>query len=132
MTSLPWLNPLLAFLGMVATGYFTYRASTRAAKTTATAAVQVKNVEVDAAAYERARQLYESGIAQLEEQIARLRTEVNEERGTSGRLRDRVEDLEATVAWLRTQLMRAGIDVAAAHLPGNPARRLGGDVIEKA
>lgn len=109
-----WLPAALAAAVSMITGYLTFRASMTAATATANATVRVKTVEVDAAAYERARLLYESGITQLEEQIGRLRAQVNEERDSSNRLRDQVGALEETVARLRRQLILAGIDVAMA------------------
>lgn len=116
-----WLPAVLAAAVSIVVGYFSYKASTQAAQTTAAATLRVKTVEVDAAAYERARAMYESGIKQLEEQIGRLSAQVNEERDASNRLRDQVRALEDLVAQMRRQLIVSGIDVAVGQL--NETRR---------
>jgi septal ring factor EnvC (AmiA/AmiB activator) len=107
-----WLPAALAILGSAVAGWFTYRSASSAAH----AAVQVKNVEVDAAAYNRARELYESGIKQLEEQLQRIRSDLAQERDVSNSLRNQINQLEDTVAMMRRQLLLAGIDVAQQHL----------------
>lgn len=121
-----WLPAAAAIIVSVISGYFTYRGATAAARSTvdtaaaaASADLKVKTVEVEAEAYARARSSYESGIKQLEEQIGRLRAQVNEERDASNQLRNQVSALEDTVSQLRRQLILSGIDVAHAttHAP---------------
>jgi septal ring factor EnvC (AmiA/AmiB activator) len=104
-----WLPAVIASCLGFGAAYLSYRQSTRASAENR----QVEFQRVDAAAYERAKSLYESGISQLEEQLARLRVQVNQERVISNNLRQQVNDLERTVARLRRQLIAAGIDVEA-------------------
>lgn len=114
-----WLTPLFALGTSLIAGFFTYRASTTAARTSLEvkqvemdAVAAAKRSEVEAAAFERARSIYESGIARMEQEIQQLRAQMNEERDVSNQLRSRVNSLEDTVAWMRRQLIIAGIDVA--------------------
>lgn len=116
------IGPILAVVAALGTGWLTKQSVIKQAKASAEAAVQVKTVEVDAAAYERARAMYESGIRQLEEQIGRLSTQVNEERDASNLLRNQVRALEDLVAQLRRQLIQSGIDVAIEQLDARRTR----------
>lgn len=102
------VGPLAAF--------FAYKQATRVASIGA----QTEMLRIDVTAYDRARALYESGIAQLEDQLARLRTQLNEERDVSQRLRSQVNNLEDTVARMRRQLIAAGIEDATRHTPRRP------------
>jgi chromosome segregation ATPase len=107
-------GPLISGAVVLVGGWLTYRQTTKAAAATN----RVEAAKVDAAAYERARALYESGIQQLEEQLTRLRTQVNEERDVSNQLRNQVNALEETVARLRRQMILAGIDVGSTSSVG--------------
>lgn len=70
-----------------------------------------ESAKVDAAAYERAKSLYESGITSLEERIKDLRQQLDEERNVSFKLREQVSALEIMVVRLRRELALAGIEV---------------------
>jgi septal ring factor EnvC (AmiA/AmiB activator) len=98
----------VAALPGLAGALLAYLAAVRAAKTTS----QNETLKVEAGAYERARQAYEAGIRQMEEQVERLRKQVIEERDVSDKLRKRVAEMEETLAWMRTQLIKAGIPLA--------------------
>lgn len=102
------LGPVLAGLAAVACAWLAYKQATKVSAASSRVEIQ----KVDAGAYERARGIYESGIKQLEEQLTRLRTQLDEEREVSGRLRTRISDLEDTVARMRRQMVIAGIDFA--------------------
>jgi chromosome segregation ATPase len=108
-----YVGSILAFLGAVVAAYLAYRQATAVARTQARAEAR----KVDAGAYERAKALYESGIQQLEEQVRRLRAEVDSYRGraaiaedASSRLSARVAELELTIARMRRQLILAGVE----------------------
>jgi TolA-binding protein len=110
-----YVGSILAFLGALGAAYLAYRQATSVARTQAQAEVR----KVDAAAYERAKALYESGIQQLEEQVQRLRAEVDSYRGratiaedASSRLNARVAELEITISRMRRQLILAGVEPA--------------------
>ncbi|MER7126734.1 hypothetical protein [Micrococcus luteus] len=106
---------VVAGLAAVVGAWFSYRASTRA--------TAVEGSKVDAAAYERARAIYESALQTLEDQLVKLRermTELNQqlaqEQDTSNamraqirELRSQVDLLEDTVTDLRLQLSKSGI-----------------------
>lgn len=100
------VGPVLAALAAVLCSYVTYKQATKVSAE----ASRVEAKKVDAGAYERARVIYESGIKQLEEQLTHLRTQIDEEREVSGRLRTRVSELEDTVARMRRQMMLAGME----------------------
>jgi flagellar biosynthesis chaperone FliJ len=90
-----WLVPLAAALVAALPGLLAYRQATRANRD-----------QIEAGAYERAKGHYESGIDQLEEQVGRLRRELDEERTARRRLED-------TVTKLRRLLILHGIEVEA-------------------
>lgn len=89
--------------------FIAYKSATRVARENSKA----ESAKVDAAAYERAKQLYESGITTLEEQIKHLRSQLDEERDVSRELRDQVNNLEGIVVRLRRQMALAGIEIEA-------------------
>jgi Tfp pilus assembly protein FimV len=103
----------LTAIGAIVVGplaaWLSYKQATRVASLD----TKAKVLRIDVEAYDRARALYESGIAQLEDQLGRLRTQLNEERDVSQRLRSQVNNLEDTVARMRRQLISAGIEEAA-------------------
>jgi predicted nucleic acid-binding Zn-ribbon protein len=115
-----WLPSVVTALLAFAASYLGYRQATRAARTNARIEAEKSRIEaekVDAAAYERARGLYEAGIEQLEEQLRRLRDEIDSWRGrttlaedTATRLQGRVSELELTITQMRRQLILAGIE----------------------
>ncbi|MEU6710019.1 hypothetical protein ABZ897_00955 [Nonomuraea sp. NPDC046802] len=116
MTPEMWIA-LIALAGTVAGGAVTYR--------TSRATTAVEQNKVDAAAYDRAKAIYESALQLLEEQLERVRvqlttvtTQLAQEQDTSNAMRmqirgltNQIADLERTVADLRLQLSRAGIPV---------------------
>ncbi len=93
-----WLAPLgVAFSG-VGAAWLTVRQVHRAAA----AAALLEGRRIDEAAYERAKELYESGIAQLERQVSRLRELLHAERATTTRLLDQVFELRVACNRLET------------------------------
>jgi len=88
--------------------YFAYRQSTKASEK----AAKTETLKVEAGAYERARRLYEDGIRQLEEQVRRLRDQVKDEQDASTKLRNRIYEMEETIATLRSQLINAGVELS--------------------
>jgi hypothetical protein len=100
------IGPVLAGFAAVICAYLAYKQATKVSAATSRVEIQ----KVDAGAYERARLIWESGIKQLEGQLTHLRTQLDEEREVSGRLRTRISDLEDTVARMRRQMMLAGME----------------------
>lgn len=106
---------LIAMAGTIVTGVITYR--------TSRATTHVEQTKVDAAAYDRARLIYEGALTTLEEQLAGVRSQLNsvsaqlaQEQDTSAGLRRQIRDLriqmaelEQTVSDLRIALSQAGI-----------------------
>jgi septal ring factor EnvC (AmiA/AmiB activator) len=107
---------LSALLGALGSAAFSARS---ASKSTA-----VEGSKVDAAAYDRAKEIYESALETLEEQLVRVRTRLDEVTGqltqeldTSAAMRTQIRalqgqvtELEHTVADLRLQLSKSAID----------------------
>jgi septal ring factor EnvC (AmiA/AmiB activator) len=113
-----WLPSIITAFLAFAASYLGYRQATRAARTNA----KIEAEKVDAAAYERAKGLYEAGIEQLEEQLHRLREEIDAWRGrttmaedAAARLQSRVSELELTIARMRRQLILAGVETLPPH-----------------
>lgn len=104
----PIVIACIAALPGLGAAYFAYRKS----RTAAEAATKTASLQVEAGAYERARKLYEDGIRQLEDQVQRLRQQVTDEQEVSSRLRNRINEMEETIATLRRQLINAGIELA--------------------
>lgn len=96
-------------LGAVAAAWFAYRQSVKVARISHD--VDLRKVEAEA--YERAKALYESGITQMEEQLARMREQLKEEQGISAALRKQINELESTVSRMRQQIIQAGLDIPA-------------------
>lgn len=110
------LAAIAAGLAAIICGWFSYRSSTRANA--------VEENKVDAAAYERAKTIYESALKTLEEQLERMRLRLDEvtsqltkEQDSSIAMRMQIRELQAqvttferTVADLRLQLSKSGID----------------------
>lgn len=84
-----------------------YRKSIKASET----ASKTEVLRIEAEAYGRARKSLEAVIDQLEEQVQGLRRQVSEEQDVSSKLRTKINDLEETVSRLRSQLIRAGIEL---------------------
>lgn len=108
-----WLPSIVTALLAFGASYLGYRQATRAARANA----KIEAEKVDAQAYGRAKELYEAGIEQLEEQLKRLRDEINgwRDRTTlaeeaAARLQTRVAELELTIARMRRQLILAGVE----------------------
>jgi predicted nucleic acid-binding Zn-ribbon protein len=102
-----WLPALIAGAAGLLAAVLSYRQATRAVHATA----RIELSKVDASAYERARAIYESAIGQLEEQVSRLRQEVNRERAGREALLTQVFRMERTIRWMRRQLELLGVDV---------------------
>lgn len=114
MTPEMWIA-LIALVGSIVGGILTWRQSK--------ATTRVEQNKVDAAAYERAKAIYESALNTLEEQLDRLRIrldtvtdQLTREQDSSIAMRTQireltlqVEVLERTVADLRLQLSRTGM-----------------------
>lgn len=94
-----WGPALAAVVGFPAV-WLTYRQATNARKS----AAQIESRKVDAEAYERAQQLMESGIAQLQSQLTRVQAELLERDAEVHLLRTRVRELEDLVYSLRRQV----------------------------
>ena len=115
MTDPSVLVAIVAGIAAVIGAWFSYRASTRA--------TSIETSKVDAAAYERAKTIYEGSLRELERQLERMREQMDRvnqqlytEQDTSNALRSQlrtlrghVEELERTVNDLRLQLTLAGI-----------------------
>lgn len=115
MTDPSVLVAIVAGLAAVLGAFFSFKASTRA--------TSIESSKVDAAAYERAKSIYEGALRELERQLERMReqldrvnTQLANEQDTSNAmrlqmrtLRSHVEELERTVTDLRLQLTLAGI-----------------------
>lgn len=65
--------------------------------------------EAQERAFRRLQNIYEAGLKQLEEQLGRVREDLETERGLGARLRARIEQLEKVVSRLRELLRRHGI-----------------------
>lgn len=101
-----WRGPVLALAGGAFAAYMAYRQAAKVARSTA----EVEAQKIDAGAYQRARELYEAGIGQLEMQLQRLRQQLSEEQQMSTGLRARVRELEDTVDRMHRQITAAGLD----------------------
>lgn len=105
----------IACLGSLGAAAFSARSASRS--------TAVEASKVDAAAFERARSIYESALKTLEEQLERMRTRVDtltqqlaQEQDASIAMRrqirefqEQVEELERTVADLRVQMAKSGL-----------------------
>jgi TolA-binding protein len=114
---------LAALLGALGSAAFSARSNSRA--------VAVEASKVDAAAYDRAKTIYESALETLEEQLERMRTRLEivtqhlaQEQDASIAMRAQIHQfriqvvtLERTVADLRVQLAKAGIPAAESEGP---------------
>lgn len=85
-------------------------AATHAARIQAEAASRSTRETVDAAAYERAKQIYESAIDQLEQELTRMRSRLLEFEQEVNLLRGQVAHLERANSDMRVRLdnMRNG------------------------
>lgn len=115
MTDPSVLVAIVAGVAAIVGAIFSYRASTRA--------TSIESSKVDAAAFERAKSIYEGSLRELERQLERMREQFDRvnaqlatEQDTSSALRSQlrtlrshVEELERTVNDLRLQLTLAGI-----------------------
>ncbi|WP_436759316.1 hypothetical protein [Streptosporangium sp. V21-05] len=118
MTGEIWIA-VVACIGALGSAAFTAAASRRTARVTEA----VETSKVDAAAFDRARAIYESALQTLEEQSLKLRERMGElnqqlahEQDASAEMRQQIRDLRAqvdlleeTVADLRLQLSKADI-----------------------
>jgi multidrug efflux pump subunit AcrA (membrane-fusion protein) len=107
---------LVAFVAAVP-GVLAYRTATVAQRVTARA----KQVEIEAGAYNRARELYESALSQLQRQLSSIQAQLNEEREVGNHLRIQVNALEDIVAKLRRHLILAGIPDGEIPRPADPS-----------
>jgi len=82
-----------------------YRQANKAVR----AQVRMDRVKVDAAAYDRAREMYEAGIAQLEGQVRRATADLETERTARRAAEEREAKLRVRVA---------ALEQITAHLPG--------------
>jgi len=65
--------------------------------------------KVDAQAYQRAKEIYESGLQEMSRQVKFLQDVVQDERQNSQAMRMRIADLENVMSKMRTQMMLSGI-----------------------
>lgn len=111
-----WLPTLLAsviasLVGLAA-AWLSYRQASTASETKfrlAAEAARVEALRVDAAAYARAKELYEASISQLERQLARVQTQMAHDQSVSDQLRAQVNALDTTVEKMRAILKLHGI-----------------------
>ena len=101
------LIAVIAIAPAIVTGVLAYFGAVRSAKTSS----RNEALKYEVEANKRAREAYEDGIKQLEESMERLRKQLLEERDVSAGLRRQVEELEQTVARMRLQMIRAGIEL---------------------
>lgn len=113
---------VIALAGTVVTGAFTYK--------TSRATTRVEESKVDAAAYDRAKQIYESALKLLEEQLEKVRaqldtvtTQLAQEQDASAAMKlkiraleEQVATFERTVSDLRLQLARSGIPATSEEM----------------
>jgi hypothetical protein len=86
---------IAAAAGLGAAG-LSYRQAARAMR----AQVRMDRAKVDAAAYERAKEMYEAGIRQLQDQVARTNQELQVERTARHEAEEREAKLRVRVAAL--------------------------------
>lgn len=115
MTPEVWVA-LVACAGALGSALFSARSANRS--------TAVESSKVDAAAYERAKAIYESALKLLEEQLHSVRTrldqvtgQLTQEQDTSMLMRAQIRafqmqvaELERTVADLRLQMSKSGIE----------------------
>src|ERR1044072_1692728 len=94
-------------LGILIPSYISYKLAVRVSHNNQ----KTESKKVDAAAYERAKSLYESGIQSLEEQLQHMRDQLAEERNLHCKLRQQINSLERILAKMRRQLLLAGIEL---------------------
>lgn len=113
---------LIAMAGTIVTGVITYR--------TSRATTHVEETKVDAAAYDRAKTIYESALKLLEEQLEKVRAQLTtvtvqlaQEQDASAAMKlkiraleDQVATFERTVADLRLQLSMSGIPAGSEEM----------------
>lgn len=95
-----WRAPLATVLGGIAVAYLGYRQARSVARTQA--GIEARKVE--AGAFARAKEIYEAGIDELQEQVNRLRARLDEEREDAGALRARLREMEQIVREMEDQI----------------------------
>jgi peptidoglycan hydrolase CwlO-like protein len=88
----------------IAVSITVFFASTHAARIQAEETRRNAREAVDAAAYERAKKIYESAIAQLEAEVARMRAQVREFEAETTHLQLQISSLRRTNAEIQDQL----------------------------
>ncbi len=101
-----WLAGLLGSLITTLPALLVWQASTRAERRRQ----QLARQQVDAVAYERAEDIYQGAIQ-------RIREDLDDERRTTGQLRERTTALERTEKRLRRRVGKLERTIAAAGLP---------------
>jgi len=107
---------VIALVGTVVTGAYSAR--------NARAAARVEQNKVDAEAYARAKGIYEAALDQAEEQLVRIRTQLDrvshelaQEQDMSASLRAEVRVLRTTVATLERMIADSRLQMAKAGIP---------------
>jgi TolA-binding protein len=114
-----WLPSVLAAFTALAVAALSTRQAARAARRS----YRIEREKVDGVAFERAKEIYEAALAQLQKELDRLQGRYDEmsrllgqERDVSNRLRAEVtamraemDSLQRTLAALRRQMVEAGI-----------------------
>jgi hypothetical protein len=96
----------LAAFGVAVLGWLRSHSANKRTKMLRTTKV---DIEAQDRAFLRLQNIYEAGLKQMDDQIIRMRSELQEERTLTSRLRRRVDQLEAVVDKLRSMLRRHGI-----------------------
>lgn len=118
----PTLAAVIAGIVAIISAALTYRASSQANR--------VNSTKVDAEAYDRAQNIYKSGLAEYErqmglmrEQVDRLERQVQEEREVTEKLRRYVRELRETIARMERHIavMRRKLQAAGIAVPEPPA-----------
>lgn len=112
-----WFQTIGLTLVALTGSYFAYRQATRVARisatsaaTTARAVAETEAKRIESGAYERAKDLMESGMAQQTVHLERVERALAAEQQQSERLRRRIAELEDEVARQRRKLIVAGLD----------------------
>ncbi len=99
MTTDRIIEVLLAILSLIV-GLYAYRLSSKATEAQGKAA----QVAVDAGAYERAKEIWESSIDNLREDLASCRSELKVTQEKMAKLNDRLSDVQSELFRIKYQL----------------------------
>lgn len=116
MSAAEWLPAGIAAAAGLGAAYLSYRQASRAMRSQ----VRMDRAKVDAAAYDRAKEMYEAGIKQLQDQVARTRQELDNERAARREAEEREvrarRDAEEREATLRRRVV--ALEEVVSRMPG--------------